>query len=254
METTQMPVDVWKDKQNTVCTYSGILFSLEKERNSDTWNNMNDPWKCHAKWNKPHTKGQILHYSPYMSYLEESRASQVALVVKNLPADVGGREMWVQSLGWEDLLEAGLATNSSIVAWRIPRTEEPDGLQPVVSQTVRQDWSNLTCTHRTVKSIKTESRTTVTRGWKRDNRKSLFNGFGSVAESCPTLCNPMNWSTPGFPVRHQLREPAQTHVHWVSDAIQPSHPLSSPSPPALNLSQNQGVFQWVTSSHQVAKV
>ena len=103
--------------------------------------------------------------------------------------------MWVQSLGWENTLEAGLATHSSTVAWRIPRTEKPDGLQPIVSQTVRHDWSNLTCTHRTVKSIKTESRTTVTRGWKRDNTKSLFNGFSSVAESCLTLCNPMNWST-----------------------------------------------------------
>ena len=63
----------------------------------------------------------------------------------------------------------------------------------------------------------------------------------------------MNCSTPGFPVFHYLAEFAQTHVHWVSDAIQPSHPLSSPSPPALNLSQNQGLFQWVSSSHQVAK-
>ena len=58
----------------------------------------------------------------------------------------------------------------------------------------------------------------------------------------------------GFPVHHQLPEPAQTHVHWVSDAIQPSHPLSSPSPPVFNLSQHQGLFQWVTSSHQGAKV
>ena len=64
----------------------------------------------------------------------------------------------------------------------------------------------------------------------------------------------MDCSTPGFPVHHQLLELAQTHVHWVSDAIQPSHPLSSPSPPALNLSQHQGLFQWVSSSHQVMKV
>jgi len=64
----------------------------------------------------------------------------------------------------------------------------------------------------------------------------------------------MNCNTPGFPVLHYLPKFAQTHVHWVSDAIQPSHPLSSPSPPALNLSQHQGLFQWVSSSHQVAKV
>ena len=78
--------------------------------------------------------------------------------------------------------------------------------------------------------------------------------FSSVAQSCLTLCNPMNRSTPGLPVHHQLPEFTQTHVHWVGDAIQPSHPLSSPSPPALNLSQHQGFFKWVSSSHHVAKV
>ena len=78
--------------------------------------------------------------------------------------------------------------------------------------------------------------------------------FSSVAQSCPTLCKPVNHSMPGFPVYHQLPEFTQTHVHWIGDAIQPSHPLLSPSPPALNLSQNQGIFQWVSSSHQVAKV
>ena len=78
--------------------------------------------------------------------------------------------------------------------------------------------------------------------------------FSSVAQSCPTLCNPMDCSTPGLPVYHQLMEFTQIHVHQVSDAIQPSHPLSSSSPPDLSLSQNQGLFQWVSSSHQVAKV
>ena len=78
--------------------------------------------------------------------------------------------------------------------------------------------------------------------------------LSSVAQSCPTLCDPMNCSTPGLPVHHQLSEFTQTHVHGVSDAIQPSHPLSSPSPPAFNLSQHWGLFQWVSSSHQVAKV
>ena len=66
----------------------------------------------------------------------------------------------------------------------------------------------------------------------------------SVAQSCPTLCDPMNHSTPGLPVHYQLPEFAQTHVHRLSDAIQPSHPLSSPSPPAFNLSHHQGLFQW----------
>ena len=78
--------------------------------------------------------------------------------------------------------------------------------------------------------------------------------FSSVAQSCLTLCNPMNRSTPGLPVHHQLPEFTQTHVHRVSDAIQPSHPVSSPSPPAPNPSQHQSLFQWVNSSHEVAKV
>ena len=78
--------------------------------------------------------------------------------------------------------------------------------------------------------------------------------FSSVAQSCPTLCNPMNRSTPGLPVHYQLPEFTQTHVHRVIDAIQPSHPLSSPSPPAPNPSQHQSLFQWVNSSHEVAKV
>ena len=78
--------------------------------------------------------------------------------------------------------------------------------------------------------------------------------FRSVTQSCPTVCNAMNHSTSGLPVYHQLLQSTQTHVHWVGDAVQPSHPLSSPSPPALNLSQHQGLFKWASSSHQVAKV
>ena len=78
--------------------------------------------------------------------------------------------------------------------------------------------------------------------------------FSSVAQSCPTLCNPMDYSTPGFPVHHQLPESTQTYVHWFGDAIQPSHPLSSPFSSAFNLSQNQVLFQWVSSLHQVAKI
>ena len=70
--------------------------------------------------------------------------------------------------------------------------------------------------------------------------------FSSVAQSSLTLCNPMDCSMSGLPVHHKLPEFAQTHVHWVGDAIQPSYPLSSPSPPALNLSQHQGLFQWVS--------
>ena len=75
-----------------------------------------------------------------------------------------------------------------------------------------------------------------------------------AAQPCPTLCDPMNRSTPSLPVHHQLPEFTQTHVHRVRDAIQPSHPLSSPSPPAPSPSQHQSLFQWVNSSHEVAKV
>ena len=105
--------------------------------------------------------------------------------------------------GWEDALEKGMATHSSILAWEIP-------------------W-----------------------------REELSLQFSWVQFSRSVVSNSV---TPGLPVHHQLPEFTQTHVHWVSDAIQPSHPLSSPSPPAFNLSQHQGLFQWVSSSHQVAKV
>ena len=83
---------------------------------------------------------------------------------------------------------------------------------------------------------------------------NVFQSVSSVTQSCPTLCNPMNHSTPGLPVHHQLPEFTQTHVHWVGDAIQPTHPLSPLSPPAPNPSQHQSLFQWVNSSHEVAKV
>ena len=78
--------------------------------------------------------------------------------------------------------------------------------------------------------------------------------FNSVSQSCPTLHDPVNRSMPGLPVHHQLPEFTQTHVHWASDAIQPSHPLSSPSPLAPSPSQHQSLFQWVNSSHEMAKV
>ena len=76
----------------------------------------------------------------------------------------------------------------------------------------------------------------------------------SVAKSCMTLCGPRDCNMPGFPILHHLPESVQTHVYWVGDAIQPSHPLSPPSPFAFNLTQHQGLFQWVDSSHQVTKV
>ena len=93
-------------------------------------------------------------------------------------------------------------------------------------------------------------------GWKKLKLKEYIwysVQFNSIAQLCPTLCDPMNRSTPGLPVHHHLPEFTQTHVHRVNDAIQPSHPLLSPFPPAPNPSQHQSLFQWVNSSHEVAK-
>ena len=91
---------------------------------------------------------------------------------------------------------------------------------------------------------------------KRIEREELKDttSVSSVTQSCPTFCNPIDCNMPGFPVHHELPELAQTHVHWVGDAIQPSHTLPPSSPFAFNLSQHQGLFQWVGSWHQVARV
>jgi len=90
-------------------------------------------------------------------------------------------------------------------------------------------------------------------GWRKSGPQREIS-VSSVIQLCLTLCDPMDCSTPGLPVHHQLLEFTQIHVHRIGDAIQPSHPLSSPSPPTFNLSQHQGLLQWVSSSHQVAKV
>ena len=129
-------------------------------------------------------------------------------------------------LGQKDLLEKEMATHSSILTWEIPWTEELGVLQSMGLQRVGHDWA---CIHIVFFTT-----------WI-----FLFPclRFSSVAQSCPTLCDPMNCSTPGLPVHHQLPEFTQTHVHRVGDAIQPSHPLSSPSPPAPNPSQHQRLFQ-----------
>ena len=93
-------------------------------------------------------------------------------------------------------------------------------------------------------------------GWFFPTRAARISSvqFSSVTQSCPTLCDPMNHSMPGLPVHHHLPELTQTHVHQGHDAIQPSHPLSSTSPPAPNPSQHQSLFQWVSSSNEVSKV
>ena len=167
-----------------------------------------------------------------------------------------------------------MATHSSAFAWRIPGTGEPGGLPSMGSHRVGHDWSDLAAAAAAAYLILGTHTSFFPKSHKL--RYSSFRilspflfmefylyfyvclkfifQFSSVAQLCLTLCDPMNCSTPGLPVHHQLPESTQTHVHWVSDAIQPSYPLSSPSPPALNLSQNQGPFKWVSSLHLVAKV
>ena len=164
---------------------------------------------------------------------------QVALVVKNLPAnardatDVGlipGLGRAPGGGGGNPLLYSCLENSMDRGAWRatVPRPTELD----------------------TTERLSTHACIITSYIWGlSDNHQ-----FSSVAQSCLTLCNPMDCSMPGLPVHYQLLEPTQTHAHWVGDAIQPSDPLSSPSSLAFNLSQHQGLFKWVSSSHQVAKV
>ena len=140
-------------------------------------------------------------------------------------------------------------TCTSCIAHRFFITESP-GKYPVLSSTVynSQDTEAILMSNKRWMDKDTHAHTHTHTGILHSVQ------FSSVAQSCPTLCNPMNHSTPGLPVHHQLLKSTQTHVHRVGDAIRPSHPLSSPSPPAPNPSQHQGLFQWVNSSHEVAKV
>ena len=140
-------------------------------------------------------------------------------------------ETWVWSLGWEDPLEEGMATHSNILAWRIP--------------TQRGTWWATVCVIDSKELDMTEQISTAQ--WQ-IILNIFLQVFGylyiawcscSVTQLCPTLWDSMDCSTPGLPVHHQHPARAQTHVNWVSDAIQPSHPLLSPSPSAFNLSQHQ---------------
>ena len=192
------------------------------------------------------------------------------------------QETRFRSLSRKDPLEKEMATHSSVLAGRIPGTAEPGGLPSVRSHRVGHDWSDLAAAA-AVYMLPCYSLHSY-RYWHflfryscptghisvLANKKWFFKVWGffpplsvitpssvqfsSVAQSCLNLCNPMDCGTPGFPVHHQLPELTQTHVHRVSDVFQPSHRLSSPSPPALNLSQHQGLFKWVSSLHQVAVV
>ena len=131
-----------------------------------------------------------------------------------------------------------MAMHTSILAWRVPWTEEPGGLQSMGSQRVGYDWSDLVCMHHSLLHNSTGVQGNTLDVGDSNQHRFQFSissvELSSVTQSCPTLCDPMNRSTPGLPVHHQLPEFTQTHVHRVGDAIQPSHPLSSSSPPAPN--------------------
>ena len=176
--------------------------------------------------------------------------------------------MQVRSLGWEDPLVEGMTTYCSILAWRISWTEEPGGPQPIVWQRRRHDCSDLACTraqmnwlteiwelpspwswdvsHLQCGCVHTPKGSWIHKLlgflWRRPHIRS--DQIRSVAQLCPTLCDPMNRSTPGLPVHHQLLEFTQTHVHRVSDAIQPlilvpfsSCPQSLPASESFPMSQ-----------------
>ena len=117
-----------------------------------------------------------------------------------------------------------------------------------VSQELRHDWATELTDFYIVLQMCTDHILYI------HSLTDAFSQFSSVAQFCLTLCGPVDCSTPGFPVHHQLPELTQIHVHWIGDAIQPSHPLLSPSPLAFSLSQHRYLFQWVSSSHQMAKV
>ena len=118
--------------------------------------------------------------------------------------------------------------------WHYPNGRKRRGTEEPLDESERGEWKSW---------LETQHSENKDRGIQ--SLHFLANQFSSVSQLCLTFCNPVDWSTPGFPVHHQLPELAQAHVHLVSDAIQPSHPLSSPSPHALNLSQHQGLFKWV---------
>ena len=153
-----------------------------------------------------------------------------------------------------------MATYSSILAWKIPWMEEPSGLQSMESQRVGYHWEWLS--HSLFPSTGTRPYISWYPPWKCRfffsslSFSTIKRKFSSVRSFSRVrlFCDPMICSTPGFPADHQFPEFTQTHVHHTGDAIQPPHPRSSPTSSAFNLSQHQGLFQWVCSSHQVAKV
>ena len=139
-----------------------------------------------------------------------------------------------------------------ITRWSTPKSDWLYSLQPKTQKLYTAKQHQDLTVVKTVSSLLPNSDL----NWRVGKTTTPFSSvqFSSVAQSCPTLCDPMNRRTPGLPVHHHLPQFTQTHVHRVCDAIQPSHPWLSPSSPAPNPSQHQSLFQWVNSSHEVAKV
>ena len=190
--------------------------------------------------------------------------------------------MWVWPLGQEDPLEEEMATHSSILAWRIPWTEEPGGLQSMGSQRLAQDlgtsaqktplmnsmklllvlsffWQDFLRRELNVHRLATgkeEENFILVLKIPSVKPSSALEIISSIQFSRSAVSDSL-WPHEPQHARPPSPSPTtrapQTHVHWIRDAIQPSHPLSSPSPPDLNLSQHQGLFKWISSSHQVAK-
>ena len=129
-----------------------------------------------------------------------------------------------------------------------------DGLTSVLRRLNNQTVRNVGSRSYTLYMCKASPFLALQTGTSPYSLSLSFLQFSSIAQWCPTPCNPMNCSTPGLPVHHQLLEFIQIHIHWVVDAIQPSHPPQTPFPPAPNPSHHQSLFQWVNSSHEVAKV
>ena len=163
------------------------------------------------------------------------------------------QETWVWSLGWEDSLEESMAIHSSIFAWRIPWTEEPGRLQSIGLQRVGHDWNDLAHMHDVWETI-----AVVLQLQNENPAVDIHEAVANVQfSSFPSLSHVQLFATPWMQHSRllcpsQFPELIRTHVHRVGDAIQPSHPLLSPSP-TFNLSQHQDLFQWVSSSYQVAK-
>ena len=170
-------------------------------------------------------------------------ASQVVLVVKKSPANAGDTRDRSLIPGLERYPGGG---NGNLLKYSCLKNPMDRGAWQATIHGVTKSLTRLKQLSRHTRKIQ-----------KLANKTMFYFSsvqFSSVSQSCPTLCDPMNCITPGLPVHHQIQNFTQINVHRVGYTIQPSHPLSFPSPPALNPSQHQSLFQWVNSSHEVGKV